>query len=264
MTQLMSGVGRVIDKNARWSDEEILAAADKITLADVVAYHQRIIGNNLIRVYAFGNFSEESIKQITSRAAELFKSNLQPHQRHKAETIVPQAKSVFKRKIDVDAKDNAFVQIYTDLQQSPDVQAQMTLLNNIFRTEFFVQLRTNEQMGYSVGSQPFGFNEYPGFMMYLQSTNTELPAIKRRFAKFRTDYLLKLKELDATVIDKMKAAEIAKLNEKPKDFMAEAYEHLADFREGKFTFDRTQRKIKAIEQVSKENLIASYNKILLE
>ena len=115
------------------------------------------------------------------------------------------------------------------------------LLNGVFSNEFFTQLRTNEQMGYTVGSAPINVDDYPMFVLYVQSTNTELPAIKDRMDRFRQEFLTQLQALDEATLEQMKQAEIAQLTQKPTDFTSEAREHLYDFKFGHLWVGRNHR-----------------------
>lgn len=248
---------------ANWTDEEILAAADSVTREDVSAYHQRLFGDNLLRVYAFGNYTQEQVKEITHYAADVMRSQREPEQRHIMPSITPRmGENIYYTEV-VDQTDSALMDAWIIPEQSIEQQAQFMLLDGILGNEIFTQLRTNEQMGYVVGSAASSFNEYPMFMLFVQSTNTDLAGIKARLDKFRKEFLKTLQELTPETLEQLKKSEIAKIMQKPTDFNSEATEHLADFHWAKFSFDRKQRTVAALAKVTKEDLLEAYQQFLL-
>lgn len=248
---------------ANWTDEEILAAARKITRAEVIEYHQRLFGNNLIRVYAFGNYRDEQIRDLTLHAVTVMKSQRQPEQRHLLPHILPTADTRIVYNETIDQTDSALLDGWIGTERSLPEQARFILLNGILGNELFTQLRTNEQMGYVVGSSPASFDEFPMYMLFVQSTNTDLPGIKARLDRFRSEFYDILQKVTPETLEQLKKSEIAQLLQKPANFDSEAREHLADFRWAKLTFDRKERLVAALQEVTKDDLLKLYSDLLL-
>lgn len=261
--QLFQQRERLIQQNS-WTNDEILAAAQTIKLQDLNAYHQQIFENNLVRVYAFGNYREDDIKKLTLYAAKALRSQRQPEQRYFMPFITPEPKDKILYSDTVEQTDNAFMDAWIGTTKSVQQQANLMLINGILGNEFFTQLRTNEQMGYVVGSAPSSFNDYPMFMLFVQSTNTDLVSIKARMDKFRQDFLALLQDLPVETLAQLKKSEIAKIQQKPTDFTSEAKEHLLDFHWGKYSFDRKQRFVNALEKATKEDLLNTYKELLIK
>lgn len=246
-----------------WSDSDVIAAAEKISLAQLQAHHQAVLSNHLLRMYAAGNFTDTSIASLANTAGQILGSNKAPAQRYLAETITPKAGARLVDNLDIEPTDNALVDIYLGTQKNLPQQAQLMLLNGLFSTDIFTQLRTNEQLGYVVGSTGSALNDYPLFGLYVQTTNTDLVALKARMDKFRQDYLASLQALDTAQLEQLKAAEIAQILQKPNDYRAEATRHLQDFREAKFSFNRQERIVDALQKVTKADLITIYEQLVL-
>lgn len=261
--QAFNRFGLLTRAKGGWSDAEVMAAAEKINLAQVQAHHQQVLANHLLRIYAAGNFTDSSITALATAAAQTLGSSKAPAQRYFTASITPKAGVLLVDNSDIEPTDNALVDIYLGTQKNLDQQAQLMLLNGLFSTDIFTVLRTNEQLGYMVGSAGSTLNDYPLFALYVQTTNTDLVSLKARMDKFRTDYLATLKALDPAKLAQLKAAEIAQITQKPNDYRAEATTHLQDFKEGKFNFDRKERMVKALEKVTKEDLLAVYQQLVL-
>lgn len=259
--QLFRHRERLIQQNS-WTNDEILAATKAVTLADLQAYHQQIFENNLVRVYAFGNYREDAIKELTLYAADALRSQKMPDQRYFTPFVTPESDERIVFSDDVDQTDNAFMDAWIGTTKSVQQQANLMLINGILGNEFFTQLRTNEQIGYVVGSAPSNFDDYPMFMLFVQSTNTDLVSIKARMDQFRQDFLVQLQDLPVETLAQLKRSEVAKIQQKPTDFTGEAKEHLLDFHWGRYSFDRKQRFVAALEKATKEDLIDTYKELL--
>lgn len=250
-------------RDTAWTDEELLAAAKALTPADFARYHQKIMGDNLIRVYAFGNYQAPQIAAMTNNAAQVLNSKRLPEQRYLVKHITPKRGQHIVFNATTEQTDSAFVDGWIGTEQSIEQQAVFIVLNGLLGNELFTQLRTNEQMGYVVGSSPASFEEYPVYLMYVQSTNTDLPGISARLDKFRTEFYQQLQAVDPETLAQLKKSEIAQLTQKPANFHSEAQEHLWSFRWAKYDFDRKQKMVAALEKVSKEDLLNLYQKLLL-
>ena len=72
-----------------------------------------------------------------------------------------------------------------------------------------------------------------------------------------------LKNTDPATIDQFKKAEAASVLQKPTDFYKEAARYEGDFWAGHYDFTARDRYLAALERVNKDNLIAVYQKLLL-
>lgn len=261
--QAFSRIGKNLREKGRWDNTELIAVAEKITLEKVRQHHKRVLDNHLLRIYAAGNFTEATIASLAEKAAQTLGSSRLPEQRYTVAIVPPRAGLQQSDTFDVDPTDSALVDLYLSTQQDMNQSAQLRLLNGLFSTDIFTQLRTQEQLGYVVGSFGDHVNDYPMFGLFVQSTNTDLTALKARMDKFRVDYLAVLQSLDPAQLEQLKAAEIAQIQQKPNDYRAEASRHLTDFSAGTFSFDRKARLVAALEKVSKADLIASYKTLVL-
>jgi protease-3 len=249
--------------DAKWSDAELLAVAKRVTVKDLVAYHQSVKADPLLRVYAFGNYTEAAIKQMAVDAMQQLPAKRLPQQRALAKFMTPKNGQNIRFADKVDLADSALVDMYIGEKKSVDEYAQLIVLNSIFHNVFFSQLRTNEQLGYVVGSAPVPFDEHAAFALYVQSANTDLPGIKQRMDKFRKEFLAVLQATDSAQIEQSKTAELANILQKPTDFNEESGLYSSDFWAGHYNFDDRARLVAALKNVNKASVVALYQKMLL-
>ncbi|MES2824077.1 MAG: insulinase family protein [Pseudomonadota bacterium] len=250
--------------DALWTEEELLVAAKKVSLRDLFEYHRAVKADVFIRLFAFGNYDEAKVQHIANTAYKKLPGKRLPEQRTIAKFITPKLTKNIMFKDSVEQTDSALVDVYLGDKRSDNEKAALVVLNSIYQNIFFSQLRTNEQLGYVVGSSAIPVDDYPGFVMYVQSTNTDLVGIKTRMDKFRTEFMGQLKSIDPAQIEQFKRAEVASVLQKPTDFYAEAKRYPADFWAAHYNFDARWRYLAALEKVDRESLIALYQKMLLD
>lgn len=257
------GHAKRVTGNVRWLDKDLTEAAQKITKADVVAYHAAVKRNPLLRVFAVGNYTELQVKEMALAAAKILPGTRMPEQRTVNKYVTPAPGKAINFSDDVELADSAVLQAWFGNKKSDDEQAQLAVLNSLFSNAFFMQLRTHEQLGYVVTSFNYPVDDIPAFVMLVQSSNTDLPGIKARMDKFRKDYLATLKATDAAEIDQARQAMIANVLQKPTDFYAEADRYTGEFWNAKYKFDGRDRYLAALQKVTKDDLVKIYEQLLL-
>lgn len=260
--QLFSHIGRVTTENG-YSAEEQLAALGSVNRADLIAYHESVKKDPLLRIFAAGNYTDAQVKHFASTAAKILPGTRLPENRAVNTYLIPSTGKVVEYKDEVELADSAVLQSWHGGKKSDDEQAQLAVLNSLFGNAFFMQLRTHEQLGYVVTSAPYNVDDFPGFFMLVQSSNTDLPGIKARMDKFRKDYLASLKATDEAEIEHAKQALIANELQKPTDFYAEASRYTREFWQGKYQFDARDRYLAALKKVTKADLVKIYEDLLL-
>lgn len=249
---------------ASWTDADLLAAAKTLAPQDLKNYHQSIKNNLLVRIFAFGNYSEATIKHMANTVTAQLPGSRLPAERRIAQYIVPKAGSNISYTEKVNLADSAVVDTYVSDQKSYDERANASVLSALYHTEFFKQLRTEEQLGYAVQSFASSFDEHAEFTMLVQSANLDAAGIKARMDKFRREFLAQLQSVNSDQIEQIKKTEAASILQKPTDFYREAKRYDGDFWTARFAFDSRDRYVAALEKVDKESLLAFYQKILLD
>jgi len=252
-----------LSKKTNWDNEQLLAELAKITKQDVIIYHAAVKKDPLVRLFAAGNYTDAAVKEMALQAAKILPGTRPPEQRTLPLYTTPTQNQLLELKDAVDLADSAVLQAWFRDTKSDDERAQLTVLNALFGNAFFMQLRTNEQLGYVVQSFDYAVDDVPGFVMVVQSSNSDLPKIKARMDKFRKDYVAVLQAVNPAEVEQAKQAELANLLQKPTDFYQEMNLHNNEFFHGKYSFDGRDRYIAALQKVTKDDVVNLYKKLLL-
>ncbi len=260
--QLQGHYSRLTNQ-VQWRREDLLVAANKVTIKDVQAYYQAVKQDPLLRILAVGNYSEDAVKAMAKTAATALPGKRLPDSRLLQHFTTAHTGQKLEYKESVDMADSAVLQAWFRDAKSDDEMAQLQVLNALLGNAFFMQLRTNEQLGYVVFSTPAPVDEVPAFFMLVQSSNSDLVKIKARMDKFREEYLAILKATDAAEIEQAKQTTIANVTQKPTDFYKEAARYTNEFTNAKYLFNARDRQIAALKKVTKDDLIRIYEALLL-
>ena len=259
--QLFALLGWATVKNGYTTDEQ-LAALAMVKREDLLAYHQAVKANPLLRIFAAGNYSEAQVKHLAQSAAKQLPGTRMPVERALNSYQTPAPKKSVLVSDQVELADSALLQAWFRPAKSDAEQAQLAVLDSLLGNAFFMQLRTQEQLGYVVTSRSYPVDDVPGMFMLVQSSSVDLPHIKARIDKFREDYLPVLKAIDPAEVEQAKQALIANIEQKPTDFYAEAARYQNEFWHGKYAFDGRDRHLAALRQVTKQDLINIYTQLL--
>jgi len=260
--QMQGQLARLTHK-VQWKNEELLAAANKVTLKDVVAYHKAVLSNPLLRVLAVGNYSESDVKTMALAANKIIPGKRLPEARTLTHFITPKKGQKVDYKESLNLADSAVLQAWFRDSISDDEQASLAVLNALFGNAFFMQLRTNEQLGYVVTSGPYPVDDVPGFVMLVQSSNADVQKIKARMDKFRTEYLATLWSTNPADIERVKQSILANVTQKPTNFYQEAGRYAGEFWNAKYKFDSRDRFIASLNKVNLDSIVRLYQDMLL-
>src|SRR5690606_7987447 len=133
-----------------------------------------------------------------------------------------------------------------------------------FHNAFYTQLRTNEQLGYVVGSSYDRIGDYWGFMVYAQSANSDPEKLKQRFEDFVQSYWSELQLLDEATLSQLKSALIAQIQQPPDNLYSEYPRFINDFYRGNDDYDTRDKMIAAIGEVTREDILTLYRQLLLQ
>ncbi|HEY7884089.1 MAG TPA: insulinase family protein, partial [Cellvibrionaceae bacterium] len=251
-------------KHASWPDEKLQNVLRAITLSDIEQYHQALLKHNRVRIFAFGNYSKQAVVEIADMTRDALADNWQPRERYRQTYTIPVAGESISHTDTLQHSDNALLNAWYSPEADLEIGARLALLNAVFHNSFYTQLRTNEQIGYVVGSSYDRLDDHWGFIVYAQSPNTSIDALQQRFDSYIVDYWLELQTLDDTTLEQLRGAVLAQILQPPGNFYVEYPRFLNDFYRGNDQFDTREKLIAAIAEVSKDDILTLYRTLLLE
>ncbi|MGN0922486.1 MAG: insulinase family protein [Cellvibrio sp.] len=259
--QGISKFNQVIRPDVGFESEALLAAAEGATREEIEQYHNRQLADHLLRVYAFGNYQEQSLVNTLKQIQKTLGSSRKPESRLLA-TYLPSNAQLYAPKADVDPTDNALVVSFIAEQPSLKDSIAARLLSSVYSNSAFTQLRTEEQLGYVVNGRGTDINERATLLMFVQSNNTALVPLAARINRFHQEFSQVMADLTDEDFEQLRKAEIAALTEKPVNFYAEATRFMGDFNRADYRFNRRERELAELNRITKEDLQRVYQTLV--
>ena len=199
-----------------YSRMQLAEAGTDITLADLQAAHAEFLASGSMLALAHGNISHEQALQLNETLKDQMPRTAQ---------AVPQLliddlesnRSVTTTSIDSDYAAVVYLQAHVDGETTADnlliANAHSRLIKALLQGRFFQQLRTEEQLGYSVAAYDYRLFERSGLAFAVQSNNRASDYLRERIYRFiaeADDYLKQLSDDDLRPYQQGLSAKIAR------------------------------------------------------
>ncbi|MGM0526294.1 MAG: insulinase family protein [Pseudomonadota bacterium] len=260
--QSFDAYGQVV-REGGFNQQQLIETAQSLTPQDLTRFMQKLLSNNTVRAFAFGNYNKadlnDSIKQI--------KASL-PQQRQltdyrQARFWKPQPATTIAFRQDLKVADVGLIDAHIHPQPGFSTQAAGAVLQSHFRTAAFDTLRTEEQLAYAVGAFAPSLDEYTGFGLYIQTPVKSVADIQQRFDDFKQEYWQQLKTMSPEKFEQLQSSVLVTLNEPPKNLNEEVAPFISDLRLQRFEFNSKQQLIDAVESLTLEEMQDFYQQTML-
>ncbi|KXO07123.1 Protease III precursor [Moritella sp. JT01] len=175
INRLFSTLTSVLQPNNP-SSERLAKALMSIKQEQLPEYLEKVYQNISVEVLVHGDWHQSQALEIS----QYVKDKLHPFSSPGKETIrklvdIRNTGSLV-HEIAVEHNDAALIIYYQSPKISPKELAYYSLANHVMSSKFFYELRTQQQLGYVVGTGNIPLNRHAGLMFYVQSPHT--PPIK--------------------------------------------------------------------------------------
>ncbi len=235
-------------RNPSFSQQELIAALDTVTLEDVLAFNSRLKQSLYVDSYVHGTLEPEAAKSIS----EVLKQAYQPSGERIAPAKISKVPDPFGENksnqyllsIEQQHPDSA-ASLYIQGQQfekmtSDKARANYALLAQIISAPYYQWLRTEKKLGYIVSASPFPQNSVPGLIFIVQSPTADSSAIMNETELFFNDFTQQLADLTLEEFEDHKQGLISRLVSKKKN-MAEKVGHFwHNIEVNRLTFDTNE------------------------
>ena len=209
------------------------------------------------QVLVHGNTSADDAKAIGEHVAEVFVGDDQAERPTVEIRKLPQTGELF-RDVEIDHDDSVFLAQYQGRDTSFDEHARYMMLGQVLKTPFFTELRTKQQLGYSVHAYFTRSDLVPGLRFAIQSSSAGPVELQKRVDTFVDDYLETLKGMSDEEYATIRDGLIAGLQKKELRLGERNGRYQGELSLGRTEFDSREQLVAAIENVDRASLIALY------
>lgn len=247
-----------------WHTTDKIATANRISLTELEAFHQRILTNSFVDIFAFGHYDDTTVKNIATEVQTILGINKDNYKLKHLPLYQPKSATLLSKKVDIKQDNVMLKDTYVYPKISRKISTQLQLLNKLFESQLFKELRTNKQLAYEIGSYQEDIHQYPAFSLFIQSSNTDLQALKEYFIGFLFQFEQKLKATDENVITQIKHNMINAIEQKPENIYVESQRYFIDWLEQRDNYDTNEKIVNILKATNKSDLINLYSDMLLE
>lgn len=249
---------RDVINSGHYDDDDLVAAAEAITPADMKQFMNHVMDNNQIRIFSFGNYGKKDIENLAEKISAIIPDDRTVTNYTKTQVWQPVAGQTLVFKKDIEVDDVGMLDLYVHPEPGYKQKARARILYSHYSRSAFNILRTEEQLAYAVGARNSAIDEYVAFGLYIQTPVMSVDETQKRFDKFNLDYIEELNKISEEEFQQLKASTLVTLKEQPKNLAEEVQPLITDWYREKFDFDSKQRLIAEVEKVTLDEMKAFY------
>ncbi|XP_078435815.1 insulinase (Peptidase family M16) family protein [Wolffia australiana] len=254
-----------------WDVNDKLSCLCGISLLDLKTFVPDLLSQLYIEGLCHGNLLEKEAVNIANIFANTF--HVQPlttdfcHQEH---ILCLPASSRFIRRVPVKngSEVSSVVELYFQVEQDEGVQstrmrAIVDLFSDIINEPYFNQLRTKEQLGYTVDCSTRMTYRVLGFCFTVQSPKYTPSHLHRRITAFIDGLQEMLDTMDEESFEHHKQALIAQKLEKDPSLSYETGRYWTQIVDKRYSFNASKLEAEELKTVEKKEVVDWYNTYLL-
>eukprot|EP00898_Chlorokybus_atmophyticus_P001398 jgi/Chlat1/2259/Chrsp17S08725 len=250
-------------KEHAWPVEAKLAYTQRCKPADVRAHIPKLLQKVFVEMLVHGNMTEDEAQGLIGVVRKPFDSTELPQEARPVERITnlePGFTYVYQANVHNEEEDNSVVENY--YQVGPDsiqLRAMMDLLEQAISEPCFDQLRTKEQLGYSVDAGVRLTHNVLGLCIKVQSAEYAPAHIDSRIENFIADFRKQLAKLKTVDFEDFREAVIESKLRKPNNLLEETDRHWEQIWEGRYKFNERKLEADAMKKLKKKQLLELYD-----
>lgn len=252
--------------------KDLQSSLAQVSLDNLMQFKTLFLESLKLNTFAFGNFEQQVLLAFIEKTEKLLnlsvdnKSN-KSNENNKGLYFTQYYPFNANEKINltVNAK-QPDVAIIDAKWQERTVKREATgkVLAKIISPALFKQIRTEEQLGYSVGFYSTVRNEQVTYAWYVQTPVKSPVAMMKRFDAFRERFVADLAIISEEELAQYRQAVLVPLLQEASYIYQEQSHYLEDWQQGNDKFDSKQRLIEAINKVTIEDVHQLYQQLLAD
>ncbi|MDP4536419.1 insulinase family protein [Alkalimonas collagenimarina] len=241
--------------------EQLATELESMKFADFTLFARSLLQQVHIEGLMIGNWQPDDADSLQQQLQHWL------HEQPKVELPVVTERSLQGRgpvwlHTPVEHHDHALVIYLPAQEKSAEHMAHFMLANHLLAPQYFHQLRTEEQLGYLVGTGYVPVNTMPGLAFYIQSPKADCPHLYQSTLAFYRSFLAELETLSELEFSELKQGLLSQLQEKDTSLSSRAKRLWLAIGQDDHSFDLTLRITHAVELLTLERFIHFFYQLL--
>jgi len=256
-------IGSGLFMKVKYSWEESLPVAEASTLSDVKKFEQSLYVETFLEAMVYGDFAESDAKKVVRLFQQKTKTKgIEKNNAFHVEYLELNEPETIQHVNKLLVNNSCFYREYAIGKDSPELRATTKVIGTALQQPFFTEMRTNQQLGYIVGSYPNNKDKNYYLSFLIQSGEFPADEVDQRAEKFIMTTPSIFDEMDDETYRQLIKSEIEKLEKSPMSISERAgklknliFEHDADYL-------RDQKTIEVLKNLDKGSVIKLLNDII--
>jgi len=260
--QLLRETG-VLLRTTSWQPEQLASALEGFDRKAFGRFVDELYKGATLEIFASGNLLKADVEKLAGFLVGRFSGKPYKAWAERGVVQIPVGEKA-QTHLSIDHKDSAILRYYQGRNDSVEETAQIMLVRQLLRSEFFHQLRTEQQLGYVVAAVDRTVDRVPGFGFLVQSPAVPVNKLGAAIDKFLADYKEKLEHIPAEEFERHRQAVLTGLKEKPKSLAEQSLRFWGSIDLRDYDFSRRKSLIAAVEALSIKKVSETYRAMVLE
>ncbi|MCH8537831.1 MAG: insulinase family protein [Alkalimonas sp.] len=241
--------------------EQLAAELESLQFADFTQFSSTLLQQVHIEGFIIGNWQPADADTLQQRLQQWLSSHPVTEPPVIKERSLQGLGPVWLT-IPVDHHDHALVIYLPAQQKNAEQMARFMLANHLLAPQYFHQLRTEEQLGYLVGTGYVPVNTMPGLAFYIQSPKADCPQLYQSTLAFYRTFLAELETLTELEFSELKQGLLSQLQEKDTSLSSRAKRLWLAIGQDDHSFDLTPRITAAVKLLTLDRFIHFFYQLL--
>jgi insulysin len=238
----------------RFHNDELVEAINRVRIEDVIAHSQRILSQAHAEMLVHGNFVESEALQLGKIVCEGLKyTKLFPSQfpERRVVEIAPGSNNCYSVPgYNQEDLNSAILVSFQIGEETTGMRALADLLAQILSEPCYSQLRTEEQLGYIVGSGVDSQRGVVSLRIIVQSSVKPPEFLEERVDNFLAKFKEILKGMTKSDFEQYVQVLIALKLEKDKSLSQESTRHFLEISRRRYDFNRREKEVEELNRIS--------------
>lgn len=256
--QLYGAVDETLDLG-RWSESALIEALEKLTPADVAAQQKAILATARLDALVFGALSEATAREQLAQVQGLLDGEADNDRPASMALVKLPVRQVPARQLAIDHSDAAVLQYYQARDTGDQSRALYAMTTQALKSDFFQELRTQQQLGYIVFATGLPLQRVPGMAFLVQAPRHSAAHVYDAIQAFLSNFAER-DDLTPLWFDRQRAALISDIVERPKNSSEQARRFWGALALGDTDFARRERLLAAVKALTLEEWLVFYRR----
>nr|WP_224745987.1 insulinase family protein [Neiella litorisoli] len=208
-----------------------------------------------LEILAYGDYTEWEARSLAGQMASRVFQEGEPYDIPEKQIVSLEGMGQVDYQITNEHQDSAVVVYYQSAFATPYRMALFALTNQLMSATFFNELRTRQQLGYSVGTGYMPLSSFPGLLFYVQSNVASPSTILAVIDDFIQQFPLVLLELSEQSWQQTKASLMAQIMDKDGSLQEKSKRFWVSISNGDVEFNQRERILAELQQIQRTDVL---------